>query len=109
MARLSKRADQILRKMYEADVAEEYEDAEIAEDRGVPWLGDERISPATLKQLQRYVLISETETSPGFRRHTINDTGRDYVRRGRVVLEEVLFATITDTPIHASLPAAGDE
>lgn len=58
------------------------EEEDLVYERGLGYVGEERISGRTLFALLRKVAISaEIDSEPGgFERYTINETGRDILR-----------------------------
>ncbi len=74
---ITRRQREILTAMAESEAREDFEDAEIACDRGVCFLGDTRVAKRTVFALLRLCLVrDETEGTGHLERYTINEHGR---------------------------------
>lgn len=72
---LSKRALEVLRSLKAAEEAQRWEEAEIVCDGLDCWMGDQRISRATVNRLLRIVALSFDDNG-GAEHYTLNGTGR---------------------------------
>lgn len=74
---LSKAAQRILKTMLQAELAQEFEDAELVCEGRSCWCGLEQTSRAVVNELLRAVLIRDmSEQGKGVERYTLNEDGR---------------------------------
>ncbi len=74
---LSAAAQRVLRLMLEAELAEQWEEAELACEGAQCWVGLERTSRTIVSELLRRALIRDCgESGKGIERYTLNEDGR---------------------------------
>jgi len=70
-------ARRVLRLMLEAELAEQFEEAELVCDGAQCWVGLERTSRTIVSELLRRALIRDCgESGKGIERYTLNEDGR---------------------------------
>jgi len=73
---LTKKMLEVMQLMYDAELADNLEDAEIVCDGRSCWLGLERVPRKTVDGLLCFVAISLEEMGTQVERYTLNETGR---------------------------------
>lgn len=74
---LSAAALRVLRLMLEAEIADQWEEAELACEGAQCWVGLERTSRTVVNELLRRALIRDCgESGKGLERYTLNEDGR---------------------------------
>lgn len=90
---LTKAMLNVLRKMNDAEVADNLEDAEIVCDGNACWLGLDRIARKTVDGLLCFVAITLEEMGVKVERYTLNGTGKMLLRHPEKA-DEVMAATL---------------
>ena len=74
---LSVAAQRVLKRMLEAELAEQFEEAELVCDGAQCWIGLDRTSRTIVNELLRLALVrDEGESGKGIERYTLNEDGR---------------------------------
>ncbi len=73
---LTQAAHRALQEMVDAEAADDLDAAEIVREGRTAYLGDRRISSATVNQLLRWCLIRDGSYSREVERYTLNEDGR---------------------------------
>lgn len=79
---LTKRQIEILKIMYDN---ENTDDGEIVYEKGIGYLGLERIAPRTVFALLRVCCISLDQYGGGVEHYHINGTGKDFLRMEDII------------------------
>lgn len=90
----------VLKQMLKAHEAEDWENAEIVQDGGEVWIGDQRISTRTVDRLLCMLLLRH-ESSGGCDHYTLNEEGRK-------VAADPTYTPPSIEELQAAAQAAGD-
>jgi hypothetical protein len=76
--------------MLDAEAREDFEAAEIVYSGGQCWLGDRRVSPATLYEGLRLCLFRSDGVGTGCERHELNEDGRGLAKDPEHYVPQIL-------------------